>query len=118
LRGASWVADHILKDQPDADVRVVAVWLAIRGDGQGRGDPHAILDDPRVTHLSDPDVDIGRWFGDRNRSLHAGSGVAWDAFMLFDADATFATLPDHLLTSGRTIIADHAKLAAAFTVTG
>ena len=41
-------------------MRVVAVWLSIQGDGQGRGDPHAILDDPRVTHLSDPDVDIGR----------------------------------------------------------
>jgi hypothetical protein len=96
----------------------VAVWLAIEGDGQGSGDPHAILDDPRVDHVTDPDVDIGRWFGDRNRTFHAGAGVAWDAFMLFDADATFATLGEHLQTSGRTIIADHAELAAAFAATG
>jgi len=118
LRGARWVADHILDTDPDADVRVVAVWLAIPGDGQSGGDPHAVLDDPRVTQLSDPDVDIGRWFGDRDHTFHAGSGVAWDAFLLFDADATFATLADHLATSGRTIIADHAKLAAAFAATG
>jgi hypothetical protein len=70
------------------------VRLAIDGDGHGGGDPHAILDDPHVTHLTDQDIDVGRWFGDRNRTFHAGAGVSWDAFMLFDADVTFATLHD------------------------
>jgi hypothetical protein len=72
------------------------------------------LDDPRVTHLSDPDLDIGVWFGDRNHTFHAGAGTAWHAFMVFDADATFATLGEHLQTSGTTIIADRGKLADAF----
>jgi hypothetical protein len=33
--------------------------------------------------------------------------------MLFDADATFASGSEHLQTSGRTIIAEHAKLRDA-----
>jgi hypothetical protein len=68
--------------------------------------------------LTDPDLDIGRWFGDRNHTFHAGAGTAWDAFMLFDTDATFDTLAAHLETSGRTIIGDHAKLADAFASAG
>ena len=63
--------------------------------------------------MNDPDLEIGRWFGDRNHTFHAGSGLAWDAFMLFDADATFATGGEHLQSSGRTIITDHGKLRDA-----
>jgi hypothetical protein len=117
VQGARWVADNILHAHPPADVRVVAVWQAIQGDGQSSGDPHAILEDPRVVQMSDPDLDIGRWFGDRDDTFHAGPGIAWDAFLLFDADATFATLTEHLQASGRTIIADHAKLAEALAST-
>lgn len=94
------------------------MWQAIEGDGAGRGDPHAILDDPRVVQLSDPEIEIGLWFGQRDRDFHAGPGLAWDAFMLFDREATFATLSDHLETSGRTIIADHSKLRDAFAHSG
>jgi hypothetical protein len=64
--------------------------------------------------LYDTDVEIGRWFGDRDGIFHAGAGLAWDAFMLFDPEATFATAGDHLETSGGTIIGDHGKLADAF----
>ena len=35
--------------------------------------------------------------------------------MLFDADATFASGSEHLQTSGRTIIDDHAKLQDALS---
>ena len=92
---------------------MLAVWQAIEGDGQGGGNPERILADPRVTQLHDPDLDIGRWFGSRSHTFHAGGPLAWDAFMLFDADATFASGGEHLQTSGRTIIADHAKLQDA-----
>jgi hypothetical protein len=95
---------------------VLAVWVAVTGDGRGGGDPQRILADPRVTQLHDPDLKISRWFGHRDHSFHAGRGLAWDAFMLFDADATFATSSSHLETSGRTIIADHQKLRDALTI--
>ncbi len=91
------------------------MWEAVEGDGQGSGDPASILADSRVAQLNDADVEIGEWFGGRNDTFHAGAGVAWDAFMLFDADATFATISEHLQTSGRTIIDDHAKLRDALT---
>jgi len=107
------VADNILRKYPDADVRVIAVWQAIRGDGIG-DQTHAIFDDTRVVQVSDPDLEIGTWFGDRDRQFHTGGGVAWDVFMLFGPDATFATLADHLQVSGGTIIAERAKLRDAF----
>ena len=91
----------------------MAVWQAIEGDGLGGSDPERILADARVTQMHDPDLEIGRWFGDRNHTFHAGAGLAWDAFMLFDTDATFATIGEHLQTSGRTIIGDHGKLQDA-----
>jgi hypothetical protein len=118
MRGARSVAHDILEAHPATDVRVLAVWVGVRGDGKGSGDPHSILGDRRVTHLSDPDADIGFWFGARDRDFHAGPGLAWDAFMLFDSAATFATLSDHLEVSGRTIIADRVKLQKAFAPTG
>ena len=107
------MANNILKKQPDADVRVIAVWQAIRGDGISDR-TQTIFDDARVVQLSDPDLDIATWFGDRDNVFHVGEGLAWDVFMLFDADATFATLADHLRVSGRTIIADSGKLRDAF----
>jgi len=107
------VADNILHARPAVDLRVLAVWQAIDGDGQGGRHPEQLLSDPRVVPLHDPDLAIGRWFGDRSSTFHAGAGVAWDAFLLFDADATFATAASHLEASGSTIIADHAKLQNA-----
>ena len=92
---------------------MLAVWQAIEGDGLGGSHPERILADPRVTQLQDPDLEIGRWFGDRDHTFHAGAGLAWDAFMLFDADATFVMSGEHLQASGRTIIADHGKLRDA-----
>jgi hypothetical protein len=107
------VADNILKTHPDADVRVIAVWQAIRGDGISDR-TQTIFNDARVVQLSDPDLEIGTWFGDRDQTFHTGEGLAWDVFMLFGADATFATLADDLQASGRTIIADSGKLRDAF----
>ena len=52
---------------------------------------------------------------DRHDTFRTGALLAWDAFMLFDADATFATAAEHLETSRRTIIGDHAKLEDALT---
>ena len=51
-----------------------------------------------------PVLGYGRWFGDRNDTFHAGARTAWDAFTLFHADATFATIAAHLETSVRTIL--------------
>ena len=80
--------------------------------GDDHAEPPDVLQDGRVTHLFD-EVVIGQWFGARNRTLHAGSGLAWDAFMLFDHEATFATLADHLEAHGRTIIAKRSRLETA-----
>ena len=38
--------------------------------------------------------------------------VLWDAFLVFDAEATWATAGDHVLASGATIMEDRATLFA------
>ncbi len=40
--------------------------------------------------------------------------VLWDAFLVFDADATWDTAQDHVLAAGATIVEDQAKLFAMF----
>ena len=97
--------------QPDLDLRVFAIWEQVLS-GDKEAEPPGVLNDNRVTHIFD-EIAIGQWFGARNSSLHAGGGLAWDAFMLFDKDATFATLADHLEAHGRTIIADSGSLKEA-----
>ena len=90
-----------------------AVWVQVLSGDDDAAPPNT-LDDPRVTHVFD-EVAIGQWFGARNSSLHAGGGFAWDAFMLFDDNATFATLADHLQAHGRTIIAESGRLKSALS---
>jgi hypothetical protein len=63
-------------------------------------------------------LDIGLWLGKRDGEFHAGADVAWAAFILFDADATFATLAEPVETGGHTIIADRDRLRSAFASTG
>jgi hypothetical protein len=43
-RGSRWATDNILTAQPDTDLRVLAVWQAVQGDGSGDGEPDNILD--------------------------------------------------------------------------
>jgi hypothetical protein len=107
------VDQSVLKANQRLDLRVFAVWEQVL-NGDGQAEPPNVLIDARVTHIFD-EVAIGQWFGARDSTLHAGGGLAWDAFMLFDDEATFATLADHLEAHGRTIIADSNRLKTALT---
>jgi hypothetical protein len=113
VRGARWVHDNILDADPDADLQVFAIWQSVYAADRVGLRPDGVLDDPRVMHLWDHQLVVGEWFGARGE-LGAGEGLAWDAFMLFDPDATFETLVDHLEASGHTIIDDSHELTDAF----
>ena len=100
-----------MKANPTLDLKVFAVWQQVLS-GDYTAAPPKELSDPRVTHVFD-EVAIGLWFGARDSTLHGGSGLAWDVFLLFDADATFATLAEHLVAHGRTVIDNSDRLKDA-----
>ena len=84
LRGAAWLQAE-LADNPNADVRVYAVWMPVlasdgRTEWEGR-----ILSDPRVTHSWDQELDTGFWFADEGFGF-AGT-VLWDALLVYGPDA-------------------------------
>lgn len=82
--------EQILEQNPDADLRVYAIWterlfLDSRALWDGAG-----LDDPRVVHLWDDDDLAGPWFAEHQPDL---GGVDWDFYLLYDADAAWDDAP-------------------------
>jgi hypothetical protein len=98
-------------------VDVLAVWVSALGGDRVGERPSGILEDERVTHLWDDDGDIALFLGE-NPDLGVGEGFVYDVFLLFGPEAEFATLADHLETSGRTIIDASGNLEAAFADLG
>jgi hypothetical protein len=114
MRGARWVDRNILEQQPDDDLRVLAVWIAEAPTNDVVAAPDGILDDPRVTHLTDDKGDVPLWLG-AQPELGVGTGYVWDVYLLFDDDAQLDSWTDHIVAKGGPIITDAADLEAAFT---
>lgn len=92
------------------------MWLPVYpGDGPDDWDED-LLQDRRVTHLWDDDLVISRWFA-RN-AVRIGipfedRTFVWDAYMVFDEDATWTALPSTPAGSGATVIADRDGLESS-----
>lgn len=74
-----------------------------------------LLPDPRVTHLWDPDREIGRWFNDNKQAIGFEFNlgiIVWDAFLLFGPDATWDEVPAPLVSFGYTVIGERELLRA------
>jgi hypothetical protein len=91
------VQSDILKAHPTARLRVYAIWVnKLFGDARNRWDA-AGLTDPRVVHLWDADDVSGGWLVD---NVSGYQGGAWDTYLLFGPDATWASQPTPLHSSG------------------
>ncbi len=107
---------NILERNPSSPVRVYVVWFEMLvGDSRTLVD-RRVLNDPRVTNYYDPKRLVGSWFADHSNGAKAG--IVWDAYFLYGQDATWATEPDPLLSSGGTVIGSSGDLAAAFRTLG
>ena len=65
------------------------------------------MPDPRVTHFWDGGTQVGEWFA---KEVDGYQGVSWDAYYLYDADATWEIVPSTLVASGRTIYGERDAL--------
>lgn len=99
---------EILEANPEADLRVYAIWIdRMFLDSRDRWDG-AGLTDARVTHLWDPQDRSGRWFLDNLADYEGGSD--WDFYLLFGPDAEWGEIPEPLLSSGVTVIGEAQRL--------
>ncbi len=108
---------QLLERNPDADLRVYAVWLNPYGRPPARvsWDPN-VLADERVTHVWDPDRIVGTWFAEaRDLKLGYPGDVVWDAWLLFEPDARWPARTSHLVGFGWTVIGTRDELERKVT---
>jgi hypothetical protein len=104
------VQSEILKPHPTARLRVYAIWTnKLFGDARRRWDA-AGLTDPRVVHLWDAADASGDWLVDHVRGYQGGD---WDTYLLFGPDATWASQPTPLRSSGSPVDDQIAALGQA-----
>ena len=112
--------DDVLDAHPDLDIRVLAIWVPVIKTDNREAAVRAtsVLDDPRVTQFYDPRLRTSRWFKsnvvDKIKRLGSkrvfGSGITWDAFFLYGANATWNQRPKSHLTAGATVVAEFDRL--------
>lgn len=113
IAGAEWVQKNVLEPNPEAEIRVFAIWFnMISGDKRSRW-PGTILNDPRVVHFWDANRTVGRWYAQdpqvRETSL-TDAGVVWDTFFLYGQQAVWESTPSELIDHGSTIMASRQRL--------
>ena len=88
---------EILTTHPSARLRVYAIWTnKLFGDARHRWDA-AGLTDPRVVHLWDANDVSGDWLA---ANVDGYQGGDWDTYLLFGPEATWASQPRPLRSSG------------------
>jgi hypothetical protein len=106
------VQSDILNTHPQARLRIYAIWVnKLFGDARRRWDA-AGLTDPRVVHLWDPQDVSGDWLA---ANLDGYQGSDWDTYLLFGPDATWASQPTPLRSSGGGVAAQIDQLSQALS---
>lgn len=115
VRGARWVQQSILEADPEANVRVYAVFMEIvAGDEGARAsvDPRSILDDPRVTLFWDERQITGHWFEQHVTKLgrEGEDRLEWDSWFLYDPEVRWTGEKPPQISWGRPIIEQKDRL--------
>jgi hypothetical protein len=106
------VQQEILAPNPQADVRVYAVWTErMLGDARNQWDAAELID-PRVVHLWDERNLVGPWIVDNVEGYEGGD---WDLYLLFGPDARWGDTPAPLVDSGFTVIGRSEELQRAIS---
>jgi hypothetical protein len=101
------VQTHLLAQNPSANLRVYAVWLAMLGGDAREKWNGNVMPDPRVTHFWDGKYVIGQLFAEQ---VEGYRGIAWDVYYLYGPDATWESVPSPLTGSGGTIYGERETL--------
>lgn len=97
--------EEILTKQPEARLKVYAIWFnMIWTDSRSRW-PEEVLADPRVEHFWDAEKTVGRWYvWYEEHVTHRGEEVEWDAFFLYAPGVSWGEAPPPAVTWGRPIL--------------
>jgi hypothetical protein len=116
----------LLGPNPEAPVRVYAVWYNMfPGDSRQRWRPD-LLSDSRVTHYWDEPRAIGRaYFQDLTRMWEKRAPdtvppldlILWDAYLLYGAEARWNEEPPDVVSWGSTILMVRDRLKEDLTAT-
>jgi len=104
------VGCNILEKYRSSDVRVYVVWFNMLPDDSRNLVDRKVLNDHRVVNYYDPNRVAGSWFAEHK----GGSGIVWDAYFLYGADASWTDQAGPLVSSGGTVIGSSEDLTAAF----
>lgn len=93
-----------LEQHPSAQLQVYAIWLPMmptdaRSEWRAR-----LLSDRRVTHYWDEDRVSGLWFAQANTADLGYAGIVWDAYFLFDRDASWDEAPAPVVSAGSPVV--------------
>lgn len=101
--------EEILEANPSADLRVYAVWVPFLGGSKDAIDT-TVMSDERVSHLWDEPAVTSDW-----SAVDAfDSGIGYDYFLVYGADARWtANEAPELTAAGTTIIGRSDELRAA-----
>ena len=103
---------EILDANPEADIRVYAVWFnMLVADDRSSWDLD-VLPDARVTHWWDEGRRVGCWYAVHDRPAGSVGPVVWDAYYLYGPEAVWEAAPEPLLGKGVTILGRRGSLSS------
>lgn len=103
--------NEILEKNPQAGLKVYAVWYDMIWTDSRRRWPGDALDDLRVVHFWDEEKAVGRWYGSHPQ-YGKGDSVWWDTYLLYGPESRWQESPSHLIKIGSTILEARNELAA------
>jgi hypothetical protein len=107
------VQKELLEKNPEADIRVLAVWFDMLSSDDRARWPKELLSDRRVIHFWDGEKNLGRFYLPRHNVPHYDEAL-WDTYILYPADAVWEKEPPAPVSWGNTIVRTREQLGRDF----
>ncbi len=113
VQGVRWAQKEVLDKYAEEDLKVYVVWMPMLATDERDKWKASLIDDPRMTHYWNGSQTVGRWFTENMKSCDSLGPVAWDAYYLFDKDATWEDAPAPVVACGTPVFKATDALAEA-----
>lgn len=115
MAGTRWVQREILDENPEAELKISAVWFNMLPADDRSKWPEKLLTDSRATHYWDEQKLVGRFYGE-NVTQQKKDLVEWDAWVLYGQEAEWGEEgPSEMIGWGRTIVQTRERLRQSIT---
>lgn len=103
----------MLDKYADEDLKTYVVWMPMLATDERDKWKSSLLDDSQLTHYWNGSRTVGKWFTENMKSCKSLGPVAWDAYYLFDKDATWDEAPAPVVACGTPVFRATEPLAEA-----